>query len=178
MKKLAITFLVFVLAALIGHWGALKVTPTVIMNTAMKKMAERGMPIHSFIPSRRITPQTQTVVRPSPDLAYSICLFDFSKIDVPLEIHAGLWEDYGSISFFDGQTNNFTTIRVEGKSSTILLTPKGIPQPEKLANNVQYIETPTKRGLILIRRLAPTAQAYDRVSQLAKADRCRPMVGG
>jgi len=175
MKKLAIPFLIFSLAAIIGHWGALKLTPTVIMGKAMHQMNDKGMPFHRFVPSQRITPQTQTVVRPSPDLAYSICLYDFSIIDVPLEIHAGFWKDYGSISFFDEHTNNFATVRIDAKVSKILLSPHGMALPSNRKNGMQYIETPTPRGLILIRRLAPTSQAYDRVSQLANTDKCQPM---
>ncbi len=175
MRKIFIPVIVFSLAVVTGHFGTLKAAPSVIMSKAMQTMAERGIPLHQFVLGSRITPQTQSVVRPSPDLVYSICLFDFSGLDVPLAISAGVWDDYGSISFFDAKTNNFATIRVGAGSSEVVLTPHGMASPADPTNGVTHIKTPTKRGLILIRRLAPTLTAYNRVRDLSVEDQCRPL---
>ncbi len=179
MKKFFLICLGFVLVAFTAHKFTLRATPSVIMNKAMQKMQERGVPIHKFVLGERTTPQTQTVVRPSPDLAYSICMYDFTKSKQPLEIKAAYWRDYGSISFFDARTNNFSTVRVgvdgDERPASVLLMAQGIEAPANRPNNEQQIISPTARGLVLIRRLAPSAETYARVQMVSKQDKCQPL---
>ncbi|MEM7007358.1 MAG: DUF1254 domain-containing protein [Pseudomonadota bacterium] len=172
MKQLFIATLLLVLSFVIGHITALIAVPSVIMDTAMDRMQERGLKHHQFTLSPRTTPQTQTVVRPSPDLAYSVCLFELSGNDA-LRIQTGTYDRYTSVSFFDDRTNNFATVRVssdEGADIVLLA-----PGRARLGTGVfegQQIEAPSQRGLILIRRLAPTENDYARVVEASAADRC------
>lgn len=179
MKKLFIPLIALVVTAIISHVLILNAIPNVIMGKAMSSMEERGIPLHRFILASRTTPQTQTVVRPSPDLAYSICLFDFSQIQTPLQIQAQHWSNYASISFFDMQTNNFKTIRIGYADGKIIQTKVLLLPPETLLDDsdteeAHYIRAPSKRGLILIRRLAPTSQDYEIVREHAVSDICEP----
>ena len=179
MKRLVISILIFVGAVIVGHVLTLKVVPGVIMKKAMQSMQAKGLPMHKFVLGGRVTPQTQTVVRPAPDLVYSICLFDFSLTNRPLEIRAGFWADYGSVSFFDARTNNFATVRVgadgQNADAKIYLITKDIDKPTGSQGGAQIIISPSERGLILIRRLAPTAEKYQQVQAVSKADLCQPM---
>ncbi|MEL7453447.1 MAG: DUF1254 domain-containing protein, partial [Pseudomonadota bacterium] len=177
MRRALLNFAIFVVLAVIGHLTVLYAAPGVIMGAAMDRMEGLGLPLHAFAQSPRTTPETQTVVRPSPDLAYSICRFDFTQIDGPLEIQAGVWRDYSSISFFDSRTNNFATVPVlagdEAEPTTrLVLYPPGRSNREEVQSRSDYLRAPSKRGLVLIRRLAPTAEAYAHVERLAERDRC------
>ena len=178
MTRLVLSLIVFALAAAAGHIFVLKKTPSVIMNKAMTAMDQRGVETHGFTLSPRLTPQTQTVVRPSPDLAYSICLYDFSQGGI-LHVSAAAYDNYASISFFDSETNNFATLRVgknednAGKTFRLYPPTHRIPPNFKIADDPMRIDAPTSRGIILIRRLAPRLTDYERVVSIASTDQCR-----
>ena len=177
MKRAVLFLFVFVFSVVVGHFVTLFAVPQIIMKRAMTAMEDRGVPLHGFVLSPRITPQTQTVVRPSPDLAYSICRFDLSEAGGKLEIHAAVWEGYGSISFFDARTNNFSTIRVgetgaaNDGSDVLLMSPEFQPGSDRPEGEIR-VTAPTEKGLILIRRLAPTPEDYARVKVISVGDEC------
>ena len=75
---------IFLLMAVIGHLIILNAIPSRIMSTAQARMADRGVGMYQWFVAPRMTPQTQTIVRPSPDLAYAICRFDVSDEPVLL----------------------------------------------------------------------------------------------
>lgn len=157
-----------VITALAAHWAALAFAPAVIMDRALATLAKRNIALHAFTTPQRITPESQAVVRSSPDLFYSLCRFDFSEEGALLKINMGEWPDYQSLSFFDAETNNFATISAPGKAAQAYLYfdagEQSLPD--------DWIKSPTRRGVILIRRLAPTPAAFGAAQQVAKADSC------
>ncbi|MGB0907012.1 MAG: DUF1254 domain-containing protein [Maricaulaceae bacterium] len=176
MRRFILLVVIFVLAAILGHFVVLRLVPSVIMNKAMEQMEARGVTLHSFTLAPRTTPQTQTVVRPSPDLAYSICLFDLS-VGQSLRVKTGLYDDYASVSFFDARTNNFASVRVgagldPAQGSDILLHAAGKPALSVSEFAGPQFNAPSQRGLILIRRLAPTQALFKNVAEIASADMC------
>ena len=159
-----------VLAAGLGfatHSAILSYAPGIIMDRATEMLSKRGMKTHEFTLGERMTPQTQSVVRPSPDLAYSVCLFDLSSAPEGIEVKMAAYEDYSSLSFFDAETNNFQTVRGDGEKRDVHLLP-----PDSENGSANAITSPSETGIILIRRLAPTQQAYDQVVEIAKGDSC------
>lgn len=161
----------FLICVAAGHAITVRAAPGFMMSQAMAAMEERGVPLHGFVLSPRITPETQTVVRPSPDLAYSICRFDLSAAPDGIRVRAGVYDGMSSISVFDDQTVNIATVRVGSEPAEFILT--GQDQPAETA--IPAIRSGSERGLILIRRLAPTATAYDRVRRAARNDTCEPL---
>lgn len=174
------SFIVFVAALFVGHQLVLDKTPGFIMKKAMTVMKENGAQLHSFTLSARTTPQSQTVVRPSPDLAYSICPFDLSG-GQSLLVQAGAYSNYGSVSFFDARTNNFATVRIGPEQTPGARFGVKLHPPGKRAADDNFagpqIEAPSAKGLILIRRLAPSQAAYDEVAKIAVGDSCGPISG-
>ncbi len=164
MKNWVIALISFLAAAVAGHILVLYQAPGFIMDRAMSATEENGVETHNFQLTPRTTPQSQTVVRPSPDLAYSICRFDLDA--TPLEIRAAPWEPYASVSLFDEQTRNFATVRAETGAAFRLL-----PPGQKAQTDTDVV-SPTRKGLMLIRRLAPTRDDYARVKAIASGDRC------
>lgn len=154
-------------AAVASHAAALHFAPAFIMSRAMDALAARGVALHRFTVPQRISPQTQTVVRSSPDLFYAVCRYDLSNPATRLSVQMGDWPDYQSLSFFAAQTDNFATIRGTGKAVSVRLLPPG-SAPEAGA-----IVSPTAKGVILIRRLAPSAERFAAAAAAGKADRCR-----
>lgn len=172
MKRATFALVVLLCSIGAGHIAVLYYGPTFIMGRAMEAMANRGIPTHAFRLAPRMTPQTQTVVRPSPDLAYSLCRFDFSDGVEAVEIGMAAWDDYGSVSLYDAQTNNFVSFRSEGEPFSMRLLPP-LSEPDGFD-----IPAPTEKGVILIRRLAPTQQAYREIERIAVKDVCRAVKQG
>lgn len=155
------------------HALTLNFAPGFIMARAMNTLASRGVTLHDFTAPRRITPQTQTVVRSSPDLYYALCRYDLSQngadqaSEPRVAVAMAKWDDYQSLSFFDASTNNFATIRGTGKAVAVnLLAPGSAPQK-------RAIVSPSAKGVILIRRLAPTRELFDQAAAAGEEDRCR-----
>lgn len=160
---------VLVLLACTGgaHALTLHFAPSVIMSRAMDVLAQRGVALHAFTATPRVTPQTQQVVRSSPDLYYALCRYDLGDPATRLTVVMGDWPDYQSLSFFDARTDNFATLRGTGKQVTVRLLPPG-SAPEQGA-----IVSPTQKGVALIRRLAPDAERAAAANEAGKADACR-----
>lgn len=166
MKRWAGPLAVLLLCAVAAHAFTLHFAPSFIMDRAMATLAERGVALHAFTTPQRVTPQTQSVVRSSPDLYYALCRYDLGDRAARLAVRMGHWPDYQSLAFFDARTDNFATLRGTGRRIAIRLLPPG-SAPEEGA-----IVSPTTRGVILIRRLAPTAERFAAAAEAGKADAC------
>ncbi len=140
-----------------AHFAIVYLAPQFIMDRAYTMLGERGTPMHGFQLAPQMRPETQSVVRPSPDLAYSGCRFDLSQAPNGLRVRMAAYDGYSSLSFFDAQTNNFITLRGDGKAKEVVLTREN---------------SPSEKGIILIRRLAPTQSEYAAAAQIARGDVC------
>ncbi len=167
MRRWGGPVLVLLACAAAAHALTLHFAPSIIMSRAMDVLAERGVALHAFTPTPRVTPQTQQVVRSSPDLYYALCRYDLSDPETRLTVAMGPWPDYQSLAFFDARTDNFATLRGTGKAVSVRLLPPG-SAPEAAA-----IVSPSAEGVILIRRLAPDAARFAAAAQAGKADACR-----
>lgn len=91
-------------------------------------------------------------------------------VDVPPSPDKG----YVSVSVFAANTDNVAVM-------DSLRSPEGIrfilQKERKLVHpgDVPVIYTPTERGIILDRRLAPTQAEFDRADKARRGDRCAPV---
>lgn len=157
---------VLLVSAAATHALTLHFVPGVIMARAMDALEQRGVALHRFTSPERITPQTQSVVRSSPDLYYALCRFDLSEGGRRLDLRMGVWPDYQSLAFFDAETDNFATLRGTGREVSVRLLPPGSAAEDGA------IVSPTAKGVILIRRLAPDAARFAAAAEAGKADLC------
>jgi len=157
-------------AGAIAHFGLLFAAPGVIMDTALDTLEGRGIAEHAFTSPVRINPQSQAVVRSSPDLFYSLCRYDLSEEGSYLSVTMAEWPGYQSLSLFDSETNNFVTYRGTNEAIEIRLDRPGTSPTDGNA-----VASPTARGVALIRRLAPTQELFDRALQVSELDRCQLM---
>ncbi len=149
------------------HAATLHYAPGLIMTRAMDVLEQRGVALHAFTPPQRVTPQTQQVVRSSPDLYYALCRYDLSDPATRVDLRMAAWPAYQSMSFFDARTDNFATLRATGQQVNTRLLPPG-SAPEAGA-----IVSPTSKGVVLVRRLAPDAARFAAAAEAGKADACR-----
>lgn len=161
----------YVLGALIVgalvHFAAIFAVPYVMMNVAMERLGAAG--VNTWHLSDRVTAASRWVVRPAPDFAYSACVFDLSE--GPVIITATPWDDYWSLSLYGANSDNFFVIddREAHNGAEITLVRQGTPHPEGAS---MVTESPSTRGIALIRRLAPTPSAYDAAKAVSTEDVC------
>ncbi|HVV32540.1 MAG TPA: DUF1254 domain-containing protein [Vitreimonas sp.] len=159
------------LVAILTHAALLYGFPRVLMSTAMQRVGQGHF--NAWRPAPRVTEASRGIVRPAPDLAYSICPYDLSH--GPIRIQVAPWRDYWSLSLYQDNSDNYFVIddREARGGADITLVRSGATPPE---HSSQVVESPSTRGVALIRRLAPTQSAYDAASAVAKGDVCAAIV--
>src|SRR5260370_36720622 len=102
-KWIAATLLVAV--AVLG--ARVLLLPRLIMIRTMAGITKLAS-INTILHAPRPTSRSRGVVRPSPDLLYSICVYDLSSADGAVRVYAyDMPETYWSVSVFDANTDNF-----------------------------------------------------------------------
>mgnify|MGYP006268045757 CR=1 FL=1 len=153
-----------------GFATYLYVFPRSLMDTTLTRIAEAGDGVNTWRPARRASPESRRVVRPSPDLAYAICVYDLSNGPVRLTIAP--WKDYWSISLYAINTDNFWTRNdVNSPNGVDVAITKRSDTP--VPAGVVRVVSPSQRGAALVRRLAPTDDAYGAAAELNQTDVCR-----
>ena len=165
--------LVFAAAVGAGHLGAIVAAPRVIMQVALTKMSQDGKLVNAFQFGPRTTEKSRGVVRPSPDLAYASCVYDLSQGPVLVSAAPSPGQGYVSLSVFDARTDNiavFDTAQYPGGIRFILaMDGQPVPQGE------QVVRAKFAKGVILDRRLAPTAELFAVVDQARRSNICAPV---
>jgi len=155
--------------------GSIAAAPKVVMAVAMSRLSDGGERINRwhFIPL--VTEESQTVVRSSPDLAYAICAFDLGDGPLLVSQSPDRTGHYRSLSLYADNTDNFATFsdRTHPDGVTFVLT-FGAERP---TTALPIVRAPSIRGLILDRRVAPTAEAFAAVEPARRRGECRPYNG-
>jgi uncharacterized membrane protein len=91
--------------------------------------------------------------------------------DGPVVISAAPWNAYWSLSLYAANSDNFFVIddREARYGAEITLVRAGRSHPEGASS---VVESPSQRGIALIRRLAPDLENYNAAAQVARADVC------
>jgi uncharacterized membrane protein len=125
------------------------------------------------------TDQSRSVVAPSPDLLYAVCVFDVSA--GPVRISARPPQGYWSLSLYDRNSDNFFGIndnQIKGDTVELILT-RGPADPGTRAKfpSATYVQTPRSTGVMLSRILVldPANMQAERDAQ--SSVRCGPAAG-
>ncbi len=163
-----------ILAAMI-HWATVATAPNLIMSRAMSQIGTKGS--NKISHGERATAAARKIVKPSPDLLYSQCVFDVSKR--PLKITTAAPTDtYWSVAFYAANTDNFYVLNdteAKGQPATIVLMGAGQtvpPQPE----GTRIVTAPTPRGIVLFRTLINDDAREAELDQQRRAANCEPMM--
>ncbi len=159
------------------HLLVLNALPEYIMTKARERFVASGLPVHQWQMAPRVTPQSQTIVRSSPDLAYAICLIDLSGGPVTLSVPT--WPDYGSLSIFDSGTDNVYAGSLDARMSgapdvrRVLVAQAG--QLVKAAPDMDVVRVNQPEALALIRRLAPSQALHETAAAFVPLSSCGPL---
>lgn len=169
--KTATAAALFLASASLGGTAILAVTPYALMQIAMTRVTQSSAGPNGWRHSPRANPAVRTIVRPSPDLAYSVCAYDLH--DGPMRIHVGPSAAYWSLALYADNTDNFRTFndRAHAGGIDIVLFARG---DENAGGVASAVISPTRRGLALVRRLAPSDADFARADRARQADICAP----
>jgi uncharacterized membrane protein len=138
--------------------------PVQVMRRTM-----RLYPVNQWVFARPATAKDRTIVRPSPDLHYSILRYDISRC--PIRLKATIPEgQYWSISGYSANTDNFFVINdLQAKSNPIevVLVPKGAKYLNA-TGRAHLVTAPTKEGIVLIRTVIPSRADLPRLREIQK----------
>lgn len=163
----------FVLSAMAGWWITTWATPRVIQTATMERIAALAGGANKMLHAPPPGPQSREVVRPSPDLLYSLCAYDVSSGDVFVRL--GATDGYWSVSAYDVATNNFHIAshrdhRADGYAFRLTRA--------SASNNGQtVVRSPTDRGVLLIRRRIADEASLSSKQQAQKQDACGVVEG-
>jgi uncharacterized membrane protein len=160
-----------ILIAIAAHLAFIQAVPHVLMNVALGRLS--GGHYNEWRVSDRVTAASRAIVRPSPDFAYSACPYDLGN--GPVRMRAAPWGAYWSLSLYADNSDNFYVIddREAHDGADIVLLRRGAEHPRDAA---LVVESPSQRGIAIIRRLAPTPDEYAGAVQVAHGDVCGPFV--
>ena len=162
-----------ILAGLLIALGAWQLTliaaPYALMRAAMHRLG-RAAPANVFRHGPPTTAENQTIVRPSPDLLYSICQFDLTNGPVAIDVPPVAGQ-YWSLSLFDTRTD-VIAVRSDrdtgGKPARLALVAPGQSAPA----GYKAIRYTQRRGLALIRILVTDRAALPAIDAIRKTARC------
>jgi uncharacterized membrane protein len=148
-KWIAATLLV----AAVVHGVTVLFLPRFVMLRTMNGIAKTTGAANAILHAPRATWRSRTVVRPSPDLLYSICVYDLGAAGaVRISTH-DMPQTYWSVSVFDADTNNFYAIndqQAKSGAADFILMPQG---KSTEASRLPVVAAPTNRGIVLFRTL-------------------------
>jgi uncharacterized membrane protein len=172
MKPLIRSLVIVLVTAAVVHLAMILSAPNLLMAVAFERLSAEGAMVNQMIYPPRTTEASRAIVRPSPDLAYASCAFDLSK--GPVRVKAAKASDYMSVSVYAANSDNIFAIndRQAPDGVDLVIVGKGQVAPTGTAIVVQ---SPTLHGIVLERRLAPSAEAFAAADIARKKGVCTPL---
>ncbi len=161
---IAVTIAVALVVAVVVNLLRVSRIPRAIMRRTVKLY-----PANQWVFARPATARDRVIVRPSPDLHYSILHYDINRC--PLRLTAVIPSgQYWSVSGYAMNTDNFFVINdLQAKSSPVqvVLVPKGTKYINA-SGRAHLVTAPTKEGIILIRTVIPSKADIPRLREVQK----------
>jgi len=145
-------------------------TPDVLMGLAVQRISAVGG-INQFTHAPLATAASRTIVRPSPDIAYSSCPFDLTQ--GPLLIDAvPVPAPYWSLSIFDSHTN-VALVRNGQKADYRPFKLAVVAPGQTTLAGYEAVHVDGTRGIALVRILIDLPARFPAIDQERRATTCR-----
>ena len=132
------------------------------------------------LPSGLPDHNSRSIVRPSPDLLYTICLFDVSR--GPVILTAPVQDSYVSLSGFAANTDNFFAINdsqvapdADGRKRFNVVLLGGVEGSASIPQDATVIHAPTDQGIVLFRSLVSDDEKLDELYRIQARQLCNPL---
>lgn len=170
MRRWILPAIIGALMAFGAHQVTLHATPYALMHAAMTKI--RGdRPENQFWFSELATADNQPIVRSSPDLSYSSCVFNVESGPVLIDIEP-VPDHYWSISIYDARTD-VAAVRSDrdtrGKPARLALLKAG----QKAPAGYEPVRLGYDRGVAIIRILLANSGELPAIDAIRRKSTCR-----
>lgn len=172
MKRLVMWCATVLVLAAVVHVATIWSIPRLIMSRVMTVVAS-GTPTNAMLNQPRPDEKARAIVRPSPDLAYSVCALDLTKGAVHVVVP--LSAPYTSVALYSAATDNFfvrNDRETNGAPLDLVVVGKGEPMPTNLPPATTLVESPTTKALVLVRRVIENDASYPALDELRKKATC------
>ncbi len=160
--------------AVLVHGASVYFLPRVIMLRTMAAMSHVAG-VNAIAHGQRPTSRARAVVRPSPDLFYSTCVYDLDAAGGALHVHTrDMPATYWSVSVFDANTNNFHVLndrQAKNGAVDFLLISRGAFVD---GTRLPVVMAPTRRGIVLFRTLINDETKVAEIDAARRHARCEP----
>jgi uncharacterized membrane protein len=172
-KWIAATLLV---AALV-HGATVLLLPRFIMLRTVAGISKQA-PANTILHTPRPDSRARGVVRPSPDMLYSICVYDLGAAGGAVRVSThDMPETYWSVSLFDVDTNNFYALndrQAKTGAADFVLARTGMPAGNA---GVPVVVPPSDRGIVLFRTLINDEGHLSEIDAARQFAACSPYPG-
>jgi uncharacterized membrane protein len=162
------------LVAAVVHGATVLLLPRFIMLRTMNGITKTTGASNAILHGPRATWRARAVVRPSPDLLYSICVYDLGVTGAVRVSTHDMPQTYWSVSVFDADTNNFYAIndrQAKSGAADFILMPQG---KSTEASRLPVVAAPTNRGIVLFRTLVNDEADVARIDAARHNATCEP----
>lgn len=172
MRRWIIPLLIGLGLGVFAYQATLLATPFALMQLAVRKVGA-GAPVNQFAFGKMATAANQPIVRPSPDLSYSTCVFDVSNGPVLIDV-APVPNHYWSVSIFDARTD-VAAVRSDrdtgGRPAKLVLYRSGstVDTPQ----GYERVPLPYDKGIALIRILLANPSEFAAIDAIRRRSICK-----
>jgi uncharacterized membrane protein len=169
MRIIRLVILVLVLGSAF-HLATVWLAPRVLLAAMTTNLQASGMSVNKLVHLDRRTAKDRGIVRPSPDLMYSLCLYDLSQGSVRIAT-AEIPSTYWSISGYAANTDNFFVVNdrdAAGQPIDFLIGHTG-----QRSSSADYL-SPSVRGVILLRMTVESNEHQKVLAQFRNNVVCEP----
>lgn len=158
-------------AALV-HLGSTWYLPRLLMSRAMDGLAAQAGGHNRLFHAPLATAGSRTIVRPSTDMLYSLCVIDLSR--GPVRVRALPSAPYTSVSVFAANSDNIFAMndRALAAGAAFEVWIARIDQEVPLSAPVALLGS--DRGLVLVRRVLGDATGGNALESLRRQASCTP----
>ena len=169
MRRWLFPLLVGAVLAILAYQATLIATPRVLMTAALKRVERLGG-VNVLRHPPMASAGARTIVRPSPDLAYSSCVFDLGGGPVMIEV-APVPAPYWSLSVFDARTD-VAFVRNNRDSGGAPIRVALALAGQDVPAGMEAVRVEGARGIALIRVLVESRDRFPEIDRARRASRC------
>ncbi len=174
MKPARLIAITLSLAAVL-HLGIIWLVPRAITGIFMSRVIAQAGANHALTPPLP-TDTARSVVMPSPDLLYAVCVYDLSA--GPVRVTAQPPGGYWSAAVYDRNSDNVFTLNdhdLAGRPLDLILTQAADPTLTARFPNARQVPPPHATGVLLVRALVLDSAHMQPALQAQASVRCTPI---
>lgn len=163
--------------ALLVHAAAVWGYPRLAMHKAWESIAAAA-DVHGLLHAPRPDAGSRTVVRPSPDIVYSVCLYDLDRGQWSLRLRPP--GSYVSVSLYAMNTDNFFTVndsQIQGDQLDLRIVSGAVDDTPAKGRPV-VVKAPGRRGIALVRFFAGRGGQAAAIDAARRTLACAPAARG